>query len=81
MDNENFIKEAKNRLFNYLYPNKQNQKANVENMFVTWLSKAGGNNKCLIGLTDSNDYFEITYIGNENTFVLDHYMLKNHKYI
>lgn len=78
MDNEEFIKDAKRRLFYYLHPNKQNKKPNTAGMFVVWLSKIGKNNKCLIGIEDSNDYFEISHFGDEDEFALDHYALKKH---
>lgn len=85
MDGEYFIKEAKQHLAAYLFPSKQNNKhfmdLTMNKMFTVWLSKIGKNNKCLIGIDGSNDYFEICYFGGEGEFVLDHYVLKKHRYI
>lgn len=81
MDNETFIKMAKQRLFAELHPNRQMSRPNEAGMYVSWLCKIGKNNKCLIGIIGSDDYYEISYFGNEGVFVMDHYSLKKHKYI
>ena len=81
MNNETFIKEAKRHLFAELYPGRQMSQPNFNGMFVPWLCKIGHNNKCLIGIVGSDDYYEISYFGNEEVFVMDHYSLKKHKYI
>ena len=83
MDNEKFIKEAKRRIFNYLYPQWKNndKKFNDNDFFVAWVTKAASNNKCLIGRESSNDYFEVIHLGVGDIYVLDHYVLKKHTVI
>lgn len=80
-----FINEAKHRLAAHLYPGRQNNelfmRSEMGGMYVVWLSKIGQNNKCLLGMSGSDDYFEISYFGDEKEFVLDHYTLKKHLYI
>lgn len=85
MDGEYFANEAKQHLAAYLYPGRQNDElfmqSTADTMYVVWLSKIGKNNKCLIGIDGSDDYFEVSYFGSEGEFVLDHYTLKKHLYI
>lgn len=78
MDSKEFLQEAKRRLFYYLHPNERDQKPNTVWMFIAWFNKTGQNNKCLMGIVNSDDYFEISYFGDEDKFVLDHYALKKH---
>ena len=78
MDNELFVKKAKQMIFAEFNHGKQLPESNYSEMFVVWLSKIGPNNKCLIGINGSNDYFEMSYFGDEGEFVLDHYTLKEH---
>ena len=40
-------------------------------LFIVWLSKIAGNNKCMIGADGSNDYWEVTYI--DKAFVKDEF--------
>lgn len=78
MDNEAFIKKAKRMIFAEFNHGKELPEEDCSNMFVAWISKIGPNNKCLIGIDGSDDYFEMSYFGDEGDFVLDHYTLKEH---
>lgn len=74
MDNTEFTKRAKEIVAK---ENKVGQ-FNASDIKVVWLAKAAGNNKALLCFEDSSRYYEVTYIGDEDNFVLDVYELISH---
>lgn len=67
MDNKKFIEEVKKYLV------KNNYAESADDLFVSWLCKTADNNKCLIGSTKDDIYWEATYIGSEDQLVVDGY--------
>lgn len=65
MDNGKFVKLAER------YVKEMEGLPNTRDLFIVWLSKIAGNNKCMIGADGSNNYWEVTYINK--AFVKDEF--------
>lgn len=50
-----------------------NKNVEVSEMFVVWMCKTLQNNKALIGVHHSPNYYEVTYNGDKNELYVDEY--------
>lgn len=53
----------------------------VKNLFIVWSCYILGNRKFLVGMKNSNTYFEVTYNKNEDEWYVDEYTKVNNRLI
>lgn len=63
MDQEQFIKLAKNQI-------KNQYDAPINNLSVSWSAQAGENNTVIIKRKDSNAYYSVTRVGGLKTLTI-----------
>ena len=68
MDSRKFHDLAINAVF------QVNQNIEVSEMFVVWMCKTLQNNKALIGVHHSPNYYEVTYNGDKKELYVDEYI-------
>lgn len=85
MDNQKFIKLAKEAVMNYFNGHKEitdEGRLTTEDVFVVWLCKTLQNNKALLSTTVWDGmYYEVTYNGDKNEMYLDAYKKWDNKCI
>ena len=71
MDNEQFVKQAKEEIKEFL--KALNTAVDDNDIFVVWYAKTLQNHKALLSSTVSNHYFECTYNGDKQEMYVDVY--------
>lgn len=85
MDNQKFVKLAKEAVLDYVNSHKEitdEGKLMAEDVYVVWSCKTLQNNKALLSTTAWNGMcYEVTYNGDKNEMYLDSYKKWDNKCI